>query len=221
MDYKRILKFVSIIFFFHLKVFADIAYDKLNNTITEYDINLFQTNYENIFKLKLNNQQALKQIILVNNLINKLEKNNLDYLNIVDNFLYNQNYHNLSNNTYKNLLRYTYIKNDLIKNYFETKISQKEIQMIINSIENLNVSLSLNGCFTVDKIMKISEINNFDKYFYEAIKNRSNKTFVNINNNKYEICENKNYQYEVESSLIKFIDKKTNIDLLKLMYDKS
>ena len=65
-------------------LFSEIIYEKNNYIITNYELETFKSVYYDIYQEKISDKEALKNIILVSNLIDYIKNNNPQYLNNLD-----------------------------------------------------------------------------------------------------------------------------------------
>lgn len=201
-NFKLIIFFVFVV----TNSYSSIIFQKGNIIITDYDIKNFDDFYFNKnIKIQLNENQKIKQIILINQVIDKINKNNPKYLEFIDETI-KKNYNQQENDNTLNLLRFDLIKIDLIKDYYFNKITLDEIKFAFRSIKNLKIPLSKDNCNFIHQIKEISEINNFDLIYFNNIKNPSNQLTIIDNDTQYQICFNNNNITTIENTLTKLIE---------------
>ena len=177
--------------------------------------------YKNSFNGSLNKNKALKDIILIKNTINSLEKNNPDFISELDEILKLQ-FKNLEYETsiIKDFLRFQKIRNEFISDYFQNQFNIEDLETIFLSMNDIEFSISKNKCLTIEKIQKFNEdiyfLNNFYENFKEGRKNFKTK----INNNIFDVCITNNQIKEIENEIIKFVEKKTQNNFQKFIYSK-
>ena len=79
---------ILINFFFLISIsfnsLSEILYEKDNIIITDIDIKIYQKHYKNNYGLNINNTNALKDLVLIENVINNLKKNNSEFMDKLD-----------------------------------------------------------------------------------------------------------------------------------------
>ena len=73
---KIILIIISSYLFILNQLHAEIIYNKNNNVITLFELNEYSIRYKEIFNEKISREKAIKNIILMNNTINYISKEN-------------------------------------------------------------------------------------------------------------------------------------------------
>ena len=219
---NKILYYMPLLInFFCSDLLGAIIYEKNEIIITQFDIEYYRDYYENLYSNSISQSKAIKDLILIKNLIRKLEKNKPDAIEAIDQDIKKQLGSNLFSN--KDLLdfnRYVIIKNQFINEYFQNSLDLYDLEILKDNIKTLKVSLSNDKCITVQKNIAISEILNFEEILFEKIKFNNNKISTLFDNKNYEICFSKNLELYIEKELIKYIEKKIQIDLEKLIYEK-
>ena len=82
---NKAITFFFLLIFFHLKYLnAEIIYEKNNFIITNYELETFKNVYNDIYLKKISDEEAIKNIILISNLIDHIKNNNPQYLNNLD-----------------------------------------------------------------------------------------------------------------------------------------
>ena len=75
---KLITIFLSVFFYQHS--YSDVLYEKDNLIITEIDVNFYQQLYKNSYNLEINKANSLRDLVLINNVIQHLEINNAEFI---------------------------------------------------------------------------------------------------------------------------------------------
>ena len=217
---KIFIYFTHLIFFFSV-VRSDILYEKDNLIITKYDLEIFNKFYLDNFNINFNNNQKIKNIVLIKKLLKRIENNNSEILKLLD--------QKINSNTEKSpyhddfelsLLRFKVLRNEFINEYFYNQFTLKDLKIIIAKFENYIIQLSKSNCLFVDKTIIIKEVNNFENIYIEILKNNTDKIFYELDNIKYQICINSNLRSEIEFELINYIEIKTEDDFKKILYEK-
>ena len=83
MGFNKIIYLLTLIFFINISL-AEVIYKKDNLIITNIDIELYKKLYENNYGSIIDDNNALKDLVLINNLLNHFEKNNKKFLDRID-----------------------------------------------------------------------------------------------------------------------------------------
>ena len=118
MDYKKYLMIFTVIIYTN-NALSEIIYSKNNLIITNIDLNNYKQIYKNNYNLDIDNNNALKDLVLINNLIGHFEKFNKEFLNQIDSQILAQ----YGEKTFKDIsfryfLRFSKIRDEFIINYF-------------------------------------------------------------------------------------------------------
>ena len=214
-------KIILILLLFLETAFSNIIYDKNDNSITELELNTYIELYKNSFNQNINKNKALKDIILIKNTINFLEKNNPDFVSELDEILKSQ-FKNIKFETsiIKDYLRFQKIRNEFISDYFQNQFDIEDLKTIFSSMNELEFPISKNNCLTIEKIHKFNEDEYFLNNFYENFK-EGNKIFkAKIKNDLFDVCITNNQIKEIEKEIIRFVEIKTQSDFQKFIYGK-
>ena len=112
--------FIFLLFvFLHLKnLYAEIIYEKNNFIITNYELETFKNVYNEIYLKKISDKEAIKNIILISNLIDHIKNNNPQYLDNLDvKIKSNIDKKLLEDEIKNNLVRFVNIRNEFIFEY--------------------------------------------------------------------------------------------------------
>lgn len=222
MVYKAKLIIIILILFNILsgQLFGSVLYNKNSIIITEYDLNIFNKFFYEINKKTINQQQSIKNILLIKNMINKLKKKDANIMKLIDDQIDKNEKVPISQNDIKrDLKRYLIIKNELMNNYYSKQLKKEDISKALKSLGDKNVSLSYDDCLIIDLITKISDIKNFDQKYYDILKAKNKNLRINFKGKDFKVCLDSNFKFEFELSLIKILEENISKELLKLMYD--
>lgn len=212
-----LIKIIIIFLFLLSNSFASILFEKDDIIVTEFDIKIYQ-NSSNLQINGLNNNQLIKEIFLIKKTISLLKKNKPEFINAIDQLL---NIQTISEENFiMDVKRYNFIKNDLIKDYYQNRLTLNDISLAIKSLGNYKLPLSLNNCITIDSIIDIKNVANFDELYFNNIKNSKQELFYITDSKKYKICLNQSIVSGLENELIKIISQKTELDLKSFIYEK-
>ena len=92
MVYKELNKLILILIFFLSKniLYANIIYDKNNVIISEINLNYYKEMHYEKYDENINNSKALKNLVIIKNVISSLKKNNQDFLKKIDESIYSE-----------------------------------------------------------------------------------------------------------------------------------
>ena len=212
-----LIKIIFIFLFLLSNSFASILFEKDDIIVTEFDIKIYQ-NSSSLQISGLNNNQLIKEIFLIKKTISLLKNNKPEFINAVDQLL---NIHTISEENFiMDIKRYNFIKNDLIKDYYQNRLTLNDISLAIKNLGNYKLPLSLNNCITIDSIIDIKNIANFDELYFNNIKNPKQELFYMTDSKKYKICLNQSIVSGLENELIKIISQITESDLKSFIYEK-
>ena len=223
MVYKLIIKIhiLAILCLLPINSYSNIVYDKNNIVISNIDLDYYSQLYFENFGEKINKSNAIKNIVIIKNVINNFKKNNPDFLNRVDDILIKE-YGNqkMDIQIVKDFVRYFKIKNEFIYEYYFSKFNIKDLENVFNTYEKIELPISKNDCMTILKLNNFKGNKEFLYSFYENLKKEIKKYEVTIDKIRYDVCINpKNYEF-FESSILKYIDLKTKDEFKKFVYEQ-
>ena len=97
MVYRFLIKIVLTIFF-SLNTFAVVLYDKNELIITDIELNIYKDLYLKNYKYEIQDSNGLKDLVLLNNVIKDLKKNNIEFINKIDKEIISMFGENIVNN---------------------------------------------------------------------------------------------------------------------------
>ena len=214
-------KLLIILILFFQTSYSNIIYDKNENSVTELELNSYIKLYQDSFNQNLTKNKALKDIILIKNTINSLEKNNPEFIIELDEVLKLQFKDlELKTSIIKDFLRFQKIRNEFISDYFQNQFNIQDLQIIFVSMNEIKFPISKNNCLTIEKIRKFNEDKYFLNNFYENFKENKNSFKTKIENELFDVCVTNNQIKEIENEIVKFVEKKTRSDFQKFIYGK-
>ncbi len=221
MGHKNYL-FIVIITFLSINSFSEVIYEKQNLIITNIDISKFINLYQNYYGIEIDYNNALKDLVLINNVINHLDKNNKEFLNKIDEVIFTlYNINSLNDANVINFYRFIKIRDEFIINYFKNNLVNNEIENIFEKLENLNLPLSTNDCLLIDKIVDLKDNIEFIDNFLFNLKNNLREFEVTIDKSKYKVCIDENNFRDIENLIINYIRTQTDNDFRDFVYDKT
>ncbi len=201
--------------------FSEIVYDKNNTIITEFDIETYQNLYSENYNTDISDTNALKDLILINNLVKDLEKNNKEFLNKIDEeILIRLNQNSIKNENLRNFLRFSRIRDEFLINYFQNKLTMTELGNLFKELDSLTLPISIDNCLIIKDIIDLKNNNEFVTVFYNNLKNNTRDFQITINNVKYKVCINELNFRTIENYIVDYIQIQTSDDFEKFVYEK-
>jgi len=223
MVYKLIIKIhiLAILCLLPINSYSNIVYDKNNIVISNIDLDYYTQLYFENFGEKINKSNAIKNIVIIKNVINNFKKNNPDFLNRVDDVLIKEyGSQKMDIQIIKDFVRYFRIKNEFIYEYYFSKFNIRDLENVFNTYEKIELPISKNDCMTILKLNNLKGNKEFLYSFYGNLKKEIKKYEVTIDKIKYDVCINsKNYEL-FENSILKYIDSKTKDEFKKFVYEQ-
>ena len=178
--------------------------------------------YSENYNIVINDNNALKDLILIKNLIKNLEKNNLEFIVKIDNeILLEYGNNSLKDENIRDFLRFIKIRNEFIINYFKNNLDSKELAYIFEDIENLNLPVSNNDCLIINEVLNLKKNNDFIEGFFNILKNNSKKIIVKVDGVEYQVCLDQNKFKYIENHIVDYIHAQTEEEFIKFVYDKT
>ena len=221
MDYRKIF-YIFVITLFSIKSFSDILYEKQKLIITSIDLNTYIELYQNNYGLEIDSNNALKDLVLINNVIDYLNKNNKEFLKRIDEeILIQYNIDTLNDINVRNFYRFIKLRDEFIINYFKNELKNKEIEIVFNKLENLNLPVSVNNCLIIEKIIDLKDNTDFIDNFLYNLKNNTRDFQISIDGNLYKVCIDEVNFRLIENIIVNYIQAQTDIDFRNFVYDKT
>ena len=202
--------------------YSNIIYDKNNILITDIEVNGYLNLYKNNFGNSISKNEAIKNIVIIKNTINFLQKNNPNLLSNLDILIekeYTKEIFNDQISLY--FIRFQKIRNEFISEYFNKDFSIKDLKNIFLNFDNLRIPISKNNCLTIEKLYDVRNDEQFVKNFFENLKNNQQNFEITIDNEIYNACINAKLFSNLEKEIIKFIQNKTEKDFNEFIYGKA
>ncbi len=220
MDYKFITKLILFIFF-TLNAFGNIIYNKNEIIITDIELNLYKELYLKNYNIKINDSNGLKDLVLINNVINFLKKNNSEFVNKIDKSIVDQFGKKIQDNEILlNFYRFSKIRDEFIYEYFKNDLTVNEVQKVFKKFDNLKLPISDNECLIIKDIIETKENREFVYNFFDNLKNNTKNYRLKIDGIIYDVCiDNKNY-YKIEKAIVSYIREQTKKEFEYFVYEK-
>ena len=221
MDYKKYL--VTLIFIiFTNNALSEIVYNKNNLIITNIDLNNYKQIYKNNYNLDIDNNNALKDLVLINNLIRHFEKFNKEFLNQIDSQILGQyGEETFKNISFRDFLRFSKIRDEFIINYFNNSLRTDEIVELFNKLESLKLPISTNECMIIEKSIDLKNNREFIEILLKNLKNNTRDFKIFLNDSMYNICiDEDNFKF-MERLIIEYIENQTSEEFKVFVYGKT
>lgn len=218
MAYK-ILIFIFLLFY--QLAYSNILYDKNNISITEIELNNYIKFYYNNYGVAINSNKAIKDVVLIKKTLNNLLINNPAYISELDKIIKSEiGEINFKDKINLNFLRFNKIRNEFISRYFRTEFNIKDLEIIFNSLNEVKFPLSKNNCLTVDFLYDLRSNESFKSKLFDYLKNNQNDLVIDIDNELYNVCLNKNDFVKIENLIINYIEIKIKDQFNTFVYGK-
>ena len=145
MVYKELNKLILILIFFLSKniLYANIIYDKNNVIISELDLSYYKEMHYEKYDENINNSKALKNLVIIKNVINSLKKNNQDFLKKIDESIYTEiGKENINSDVVLDTMRFFRTKNEFIYDYYYNNFQINDLKNVFGTFDNINLPIS-------------------------------------------------------------------------------
>lgn len=218
-----VYKFIILIFFLNLEIaYSSIVYDKNDISITEIELNSYLDLYQTNLGTGLSNTQAIKNIFIMKKTISFLMKNNPEFMMELDKIIeleFNEKV--LTDEIILNFIRFQKIKNEFINDYYKNNFKIDDLEIIFSNLNNLLIPISLNDCLTIEKLHDVKDDKYFILSFFENLKTNQQNYQINIDNQIFDACMDKDLFNYIELEIIDYINNKTEKDFNNFIYGKS
>ena len=140
---KIILIIISSYLFILNQLHAEIIYNKNNNVITLFELNEYSIRYKEIFNEKISREKAIKNIILMNNTLIIFQKKMIFLKELDQIIIQNNPSFDLSNKILLNMIRFIFIKNNFISEYFQNNLKKEDVIQSIEMIKEIQFPLNV------------------------------------------------------------------------------
>ena len=166
---KKLIGVFLSIFFYHYS-YSNVLYEKDNLVITEIDVNVYQQLYKDNYNLDINKSNSIRDLVLINNVIQHLEINNAEFVDKIDTEIsmrYGENY--LKEDGTRNFLRFSRIRDEFIINYFQNKLNLIELNNIFNQFDSLDLPISIDNCLIIKEVVDLKDNEEFIESFFNNL----------------------------------------------------
>ena len=221
MVYRFLIKIVLTIFF-SLNTFAVVLYDKNELIITDIELNIYKDLYLKNYKYEIQDSNGLKDLVLLNNVIKDLKKNNIEFINKIDKEIISMFGENIVNNeTVLNFYRFSKVRDEFIYNYFRNNLNVDEIANIFKDLKVLNLPISENNCLVIKDVVDLKNNREFIESFFYNLKNNTNDYKAKIRNLFFNVCIDENSYYKIEQLIVSYIRIQTEKEFENFIYEKT
>lgn len=218
--FKIIFIFPLFIFLHFKNLYAEIVYEKNNFIITNYELETFKNVYNDIYLKKISDKEAIKNIILISNLINHIKNNNPQYLDNLDlKIKSNIDKKLLEDEIKNNLIRFVNIRNEFIFEYFNQNLKEKDVLNALINTSKVTLPLSKNNCLIIDFVLHDYDINELAKIYYKGVKSNNFNFMISYENTNYQVCFDNETINLIESSLFNEIELITKSSFNNFLYE--
>ena len=221
MVYRFLIKIVLTIFF-SLNTFAIVLYDKNELIITDIELNIYKDLYLKNYKYEIQDSNGLKDLVLLNNVIKDLKKNNIEFINKIDKEIISMFGENIVNNEIVlNFYRFSKVRDEFIYNYFRNNLNVDEIVNIFKDLKVLNLPISENNCLVIKDVVDLKNNREFIESFFYNLKNNTNDYKAKIRNLFFNVCIDENSYYKIEQLIVSYIRIQTEKEFENFIYEKT
>lgn len=221
MVYKNI-KLILILFFIITKVDAKIVYDKNDLVVTSIELENFQEVYYENYNEILSKNQALKEIVLIKKIIEKISISNPNAIKKIDKSLELKFKEKFIDQIKikKDFFRFLSIKNEFISNYFLNNFRIQDLENIFANSKELILPISNNNCLTIIELKDLRDDSYFIESFLLNLKSNTRTFKTKINDQIFDVCINNNEFKKIETNIISYIEDKTKSEFNSFVYSK-
>lgn len=221
MDFKKIIYLLTLTLFINIS-FAEVLYKKDNLIITDIDIKLYKKLYENNYGSIIDKNNALKDLVLIHNVINHFEKNNKKFLDRIDSEISLQYGDNVLNDiNFRDFLRFSKFRDEFIIDYFNNKLTTLEIIGVFEKLDSLELPLSKSDCMIIEQFIDLKNNINFIEILLRNLKKNSRDFKIILDDNEYKICIDENNFRSLERLIVSYIETQTKEDFKNFVYGKT
>ena len=217
-------KLIGIFLFvvFNHNSYSNVLYEKDNLIITEIDVNFYQQLYKNSYNLEINKANSIRDLVLINNVIQHLEINNAEFIDKIDleiSMRYGQN--SLKEDGTRNFLRFSRIRDEFIINYFQNKLNLNEVKKIFSQLDSLNLPISVDNCLIISEVLNLKDNEEFIESFFNNLKENTREFKITINKIPFKVCINETMYQTIEKLIVEYIQIKTTEEFETFVYEKT
>ena len=215
-------KFLLMAFLLSINLaYSNIIYDKNGILISEIEIETFKNLYQEFYQQKISNNFAKKNIILMKKTIIYLEEYNQKFISLLNENIKEEHGLNIEKNiVLYDFLRFQKIRNEFISDYYQNQFDIDDLRLIFTYFDELNLPLSENECFTIERMINLKDDEYFLNNFFYNFKNNKQEYKTNINGKDFDVCINIEIFNKIDNQIYNFIQNKTEKNFLDFIYGK-
>ena len=218
---KKLIVVLLSMIFYH-QSYSNVLYEKNNLIITEIDVNVYQQLYKNSYNREINKANSIRDLVLINNVIQNLELNNAEFIDKIDSEIsirYGES--SLKEDGTKNFLRFSRIRDEFIINYFQNELNLIELNNIFNQFDNLDLPISIDNCLIIKEVLNLKDNEEFIESFFNNLKKNTREFRITINKIPFKVCINEEMYQTIEKIIVEYIQIKTADEFEAFVYEKT
>lgn len=218
---KRLIVVFLYVFFYH-QLYSNVLYEKNNLVITDIDVNVYQQLYKNSYNLDINEANSIRDLVLINNVIQHLEINNPEFIDNIDTEIsmrYGEN--SVKEDGTRNFLRFSRIRDEFIINYFQNKLNLIELNNVFNQFDSLDLPISIDNCLIIKEVLDLKDNKEFIESFFNNLKKNTREFEITIDKVKFKVCINETNYKNIEKLIVEYIQLKTSEEFEMFVYEKT
>ena len=218
---KKLIGVLLSMIFYH-QSYSNVLYEKNNLIITEIDVNVYQQLYKNSYNREINKANSIRDLVLINNVIQNLELNNAEFIDKIDTEIsirYGES--SLKEDGTKNFLRFSRIRDEFIINYFQNELNLIELNNIFNQFDNLDLPISIDNCLIIKEVLNLKDNEEFTESFFNNLKKNTREFRITINKVPFKVCINEEMYQTIEKIIVEYIQIKTADEFEAFVYEKT
>ena len=218
---KKLIGVLLSMIFYH-QSYSNVLYEKNNLIITEIDVNVYQQLYKNSYNREINKANSIRDLVLINNVIQNLELNNAEFIDKIDTEIsirYGES--SLKEDGTKNFLRFSRIRDEFIINYFQNELNLIELNNLFNQFDNLDLPISIDNCLIIKEVLDLKDNEEFIESFFNNLKKNTREFRITINKIPFKVCINEEMYQTIEKIIVEYIQIKTADEFEAFVYEKT
>ena len=221
MVYKKII-LLALFLCFSINIYGKVLYEKQDLVITDIDVEIYKKIYESNYGSPIGDNSALKELVLINNVLRYLEYYNKEFLDRIDSEITLQYEIEIQSDVnLRNFLRFSKVRDEFIINYFKNELDIDEIVETFSKLESLNLPVSRNDCLIIDKIIDLKDNKKFTQIFLDNLRNNTRDFNITLFQNDYKVCiDDMNFRL-IEQLIIEYIQTQTEEEFKYFVYGKT
>ena len=221
MVYKKII-LLALFLCFSINIYGKVIYEKQGLVITDIDVEIYKKIYESNYGDLIGDNNALKDLVLINNVLRYLEYNNKEFLNRIDSEITLQYGIKIQSDiNLRDFFRFSKVRDEFIINYFKNELVIDEIIEVFSKLDSLNLPVSKNDCLIIDKVIDLKDNKKFTQNFLDNLRNNTRNFSVTLFQNDYKVCiDDINFRL-IEQLIIEYIQTQTEEEFKYFVYGKT